>query len=465
MRLFLAILALVLASAAPARALDAAALAKRPPLAGKSLEAITVTAPGAISGGRLAVTGGDAPLDLISGGMPTSGTWVTQGSLMAEPILGPFWSRDGSGNISPALVAQDLTRAGLARYYTASQNSDKGEYANLFNMNVTNGYPGNWTPNTVYKHRSTVVHGGNMYVVKDGTYGGTSGNSGGPTGTTPGVDIPDGTVTWRYEPNKSPANGGKTNLGVFTYAEDNAGATWGVAVDTQISQGDGRRINVYSQEIDLVNYRTDYGVATPGGVATALQIFMNGPRRSSSGLSIAGLDDVSDPAHVVNGITLCCDKLVSDNGYYDLTHAGTAIRLGGTYGVGLALSGSFSGFQIQGPGWNVNPFGDITHHSLISTGAQGVGLTFAGTYANFQINGQGWNVNPMGVITASGIVMTGGLKLAPYTVSTLYPCVSGSEGTMAYVTDATAVTYNAVPVGGGNLKTPVFCDGTSWKMR
>ncbi|GJD54080.1 hypothetical protein OPKNFCMD_6861 [Methylobacterium crusticola] len=348
--------------------------------------------------------GAENAIDLITSA-PTNGTWITHGSLKAEPILGPF-----NG------VAQDLTRAGLARWYTASGNSDTGEYANLFNMHVTGGYPTAWQGRSAYRARSTVINGGRMYVVKPGTRGGTSAASGGPTGTTPGVDIADGSVIWRYEPNMQAANGGKTNFALMTYADTNASATWGAAIDTQISNGTNR-INVNSVEIDLNNYRLDYGARAPGGSANALQIFMGGPRRSSAALAISAYDTPSDAANSVNGITLCCDRLVSDNSILDLTHAQTGIRLGGVY-------------------------------------------------SGYQITGTGWNVNPVGVLTAAGAVMTAGFRLAPFTVSTLYACVPASVGTMAYVTDATSPAYDAVvTTGGGTKLSPVFCDGTAWRYR
>ena len=50
-------------------------------------------------------------------------------------------------------------------------------------------------------------------------------------------------------------------------------------------------------------------------------------------------------------------------------------------------------------------------------------------------------------------------KLKGYTVATL---PAGVVGAMAYVTDATAPTYNANVVGGGSIKIPVFFNGTNW---
>jgi hypothetical protein len=57
------------------------------------------------------------------------------------------------------------------------------------------------------------------------------------------------------------------------------------------------------------------------------------------------------------------------------------------------------------------------------------------------------------------------IKLKGYTVAGLtaaHPCNAGAEGSMAYVTDATAPTYNGALTGGGAVKVPVFCDGSVW---
>lgn len=52
------------------------------------------------------------------------------------------------------------------------------------------------------------------------------------------------------------------------------------------------------------------------------------------------------------------------------------------------------------------------------------------------------------------------VTLAGYTVATL---PTGTVGMIAYVTDATAPTYNGTLTGGGTVKTLVFYDGTAWK--
>ena len=45
------------------------------------------------------------------------------------------------------------------------------------------------------------------------------------------------------------------------------------------------------------------------------------------------------------------------------------------------------------------------------------------------------------------------------TVATL---PAGTQGDIAYVTDAVAPTYLGALTGGGTVKTPVFYNGTAW---
>lgn len=65
---------------------------------------------------------------------------------------------------------------------------------------------------------------------------------------------------------------------------------------------------------------------------------------------------------------------------------------------------------------------------------------------------------------ANPVTFSSLIALKAYTVAGLaaVPCVAGRTGNMAYVTDATAPTYNGALTGGGTVKVPVFCDGTTW---
>lgn len=89
-----------------------------------------------------------------------------------------------------------------------------------------------------------------------------------------------------------------------------------------------------------------------------------------------------------------------------------------------------------------------------ATTGNGVDIASAGSDTNIDLN-----------LTAKGtgtIVAGSPIKLKSYTVATLPTCNAGAQGNFAYVTDATAPTYNGALTGGGAVKVPVFCDGAAW---
>lgn len=52
----------------------------------------------------------------------------------------------------------------------------------------------------------------------------------------------------------------------------------------------------------------------------------------------------------------------------------------------------------------------------------------------------------------------------PKTVATLQSAATVGAGARAFVTDATAPTFGATVAGGGAVATPVYSDGTDWKV-
>jgi hypothetical protein len=51
-----------------------------------------------------------------------------------------------------------------------------------------------------------------------------------------------------------------------------------------------------------------------------------------------------------------------------------------------------------------------------------------------------------------------------FTVATLPSPTTINVGVRAFVSDATATTFNSIVVGGGSNKLPIFCDGTNWRI-
>jgi len=83
-----------------------------------------------------------------------------------------------------------------------------------------------WTGNTVFSLGDRILNGGAGYICKAS---GTSAATGGPTGTTTGVDITDGTVVWRYVTNVAAIGQTVLNYGT-TFDSQGASRTGGLKV-------------------------------------------------------------------------------------------------------------------------------------------------------------------------------------------------------------------------------------------
>lgn len=79
-------------------------------------------------------------------------------------------------------------------------------------------------------------------------------------------------------------------------------------------------------------------------------------------------------------------------------------------------------------------------------------LVFQHTTDNYAASFQ----NPL-TLTAAGTV-----QLGTFTVGGLPTCNAGAAGSITYVTDATAPTYNATLTGGGAIRALAMCNGTNW---
>ena len=54
--------------------------------------------------------------------------------------------------------------------------------------------------------------------------------------------------------------------------------------------------------------------------------------------------------------------------------------------------------------------------------------------------------------------------LTNYTVATLPSAVTSGKGARSFVTDALAPTFGSTVAGAGAVATPVYSDGTNWKV-
>ena len=55
-------------------------------------------------------------------------------------------------------------------------------------------------------------------------------------------------------------------------------------------------------------------------------------------------------------------------------------------------------------------------------------------------------------------------SLTNYTVATLPSAATSGKGARSFVTDALAPVFGATVVTGGAVATPVYSDGTNWKV-
>ena len=54
--------------------------------------------------------------------------------------------------------------------------------------------------------------------------------------------------------------------------------------------------------------------------------------------------------------------------------------------------------------------------------------------------------------------------LTNYTVATLPSAATSGKGARSFVTDASAPSFGSTVSGGGAVATPVYSDGTNWKV-
>jgi hypothetical protein len=159
------------------------------------------------------------------------------------------------------------------------------------------------------------------------------------------------------------------------------------------------------------------------------------------------------------------------NGFLSLAgDQGIILKAGSLQGTQFADGNVYGAYSPPGPGIGLyihssyNNFG-MTPSNVGSLNLM-VGDTAAGSYQYvLTANDNGvsgtkstLNLSPNGGVTNIGAL----LQLHPYTVTTLPTCVAGIADTLATVTDATAPTYGGALTGGGSVRIPVFCNGSTW---
>jgi hypothetical protein len=72
--------------------------------------------------------------------------------------------------------------------------------------------------------------------------------------------------------------------------------------------------------------------------------------------------------------------------------------------------------------------------------------------------------NRLDALTGQFMANTVMPPLTNYAVADLPSAVTSGKGARSFVTDASAPTFGATVSGGGAVATPVYSDGTNWKV-
>ena len=107
-------------------------------------------------------------------------------------------------------------------------------------------------------------------------------------------------------------------------------------------------------------------------------------------------------------------------------------------------------FILNSAGNNVERVSLAGFYSIVNLVYDKTNSTFAGTSLN--------------AITYSQRLNLDNINLTVYTVATLPSASAYGKGTKAFVSDALSPTYGATVASGGAVATPVFSDGTNWKV-
>lgn len=128
-----------------------------------------------------------------------------------------------------------------------------------------------------------------------------------------------------------------------------------------------------------------------------------------------------------------------------------------------------SSFSLEGASGSINRViryksGD---HDLWDVGVTNIaqsGSNSGADYAISRFSDTGTLIDiPLQINRSSGITQMNIASLKVLTYATLPICGSTTNGSIAYISDASSPAYNAVmTVGGGTTKTLVLCNGTNW---
>ena len=129
------------------------------------------------------------------------------------------------------------------------------------------------------------------------------------------------------------------------------------------------------------------------------------------------------------------------------------------------IVGSHGVMTAAGGGFIAGMYNQVTSCTLCAAVGINVHLSANNTLA------LGMSNTPEMVITAGKVKLNAALVLDPHPLqivaaafSSLGTCNSGTEGSMAAVTDSTTNTWGATISGSGTNHVLAYCDGTNWTV-
>jgi hypothetical protein len=171
---------------------------------------------------------------------------------------------------------------------------------------------------------------------------------------------------------------------------------------------------------------------------------------------------------------------------YDSSNSAAVLKVGpGTHNSVLDLSTATSpGYLIKGSSSasTLLTIGNAANYNLALALDSGSSSSF-GSDIYFNDRGsvkwlagkdaaQNWRVFnpatsrvPLQISPNDQVSVAGPIKLSTSTVAALPTCNAAMQDSITVVTDATSPTYRGTLTGGGTVRTPVYCDGSSWTSR
>ncbi|MDE2563322.1 MAG: hypothetical protein KGL48_13855 [Sphingomonadales bacterium] len=253
-------------------------------------------------------------------------------------------------------------------------------------------------------------------------------------------------------------NGAATDFNNITGGEINVAA----AAGSSVSYKSGLQIAALPADaVKGSNYDAALSISNEAGATGWMNGILFSNANGQAPLSTAGTLIKTQDAGTIGNLIDASSYTITDDvlnaGNVTLTGAGQ-LQLRTSKIQDVAVGGDANG--VIAIGQTGTTAGSHTPHVDFHTGSSAADVRLMATGVNrLEVYAGG---TATFAVTPGYTIFQGAIQLKGYTVATLPACNSGATGALAYVTDATAATYNSSPTGGGSQVLPVFCNGTAW---